>query len=104
MPTPFEVSVADADNIDRFDAYRLYISLCYFFKTDGMTPEQMSECAGQRIERYDRHISMECGTKTAAKLWKDRIGFHLEYFKRLKLQMENMQSFCNELTEEVYGY
>lgn len=97
MPTPFEMSIADADNIDRFDAYRLYLNLTYFYGADGMTAEQMMEGAGSRADRYERYLNMKCGTKTGASLWKDRIGFQLEYFKRLKDQMGNMKCFCDGL-------
>jgi putative nucleotidyltransferase with HDIG domain len=100
-PTPFEMSVADADNIDRFDAYRLYINLQYFYGTDEKTPWQLTEGAAQRVERYGRYIDMKCGTGTAARLWKDRIGFQLEYFRRLKTQMEDMKSFCDGIPLEI---
>lgn len=98
IPTPFELSVQDADNIDRFDAYRLYGNLRYAFHMDEMTPKQMLDCAASRIERYEKYVNSECGTKTATVLWQDRIGFHLEYFKRLREQMLNMQDFCTELS------
>lgn len=98
-PTPFELSVGDADNIDRFDAYRLYSNLRYYHRIDDMTPEQMVECSDRIINRYESYINYDCGTKTAAELWKDRINFYGEYFIRLKKQMNDMKDFCEDINE-----
>lgn len=99
IPTPFEISVGDADNIDRFDAYRLYANLRYYHRIDDMTPDQMVECAEKILSRYDNYLNFECGTKTAAGLWKDRIKFYGEYFVKLKKQMNDMQDFCKDFNE-----
>lgn len=85
-PTPFELSVQDADNIDRFDAYRLYLHLEYN-KIEGMSPTELSEFANKKIDAYTKYLSMNCGTKTASDLWRDVISYQMEYFKRLKKQM-----------------
>jgi len=94
-PTPFELSVQDSDNIDRFDAYRLYLNL-KSFKIEDLNPKELVECADLRIKRYSEYINMKCGTKTATDLWIDKISFQLEYFKRMKVQMQNMESFENQ--------
>jgi putative nucleotidyltransferase with HDIG domain len=94
-PTPFELSVQTADNIDRFDAYRLYLNLQYT-KVEGMTPKEIIECADIRIERYTKYLSMDCGTKTGSDLWKDVLNYQIEYFKRLKEQM-----VIGEMMEQV---
>jgi uncharacterized protein len=98
MPTPFEMSIADADDIDRFDAYRLYSSL-HSIKLEEMSPVQILECIEQNRERFERQAMRERGTKTATSLWRDRIGFQIDYYYRLKKQMEEMQTFYSEITE-----
>ncbi len=98
-PTPFEVSISDADDIDRFDAYRLYGNLQYAFHLDEMTPVQMLEFAKERAKRYEKYIINERGTNTATIIWKDIMGYYMEYFKRLKTQMEYMRDFCDALDE-----
>lgn len=98
-PTPFEMSVADADDIDRFGAYRLYANLRYFFDMDKKTPMEMIDLSEQRVNRYEKYINMERGTQTAARMWKDTLGFQIEYFKRLGTQMNDMKAFCAELDQ-----
>lgn len=95
-PTPFEVSIGDADDIDRFDAYRLYSYLHHSCKMHDMTAMQILETAEQRLVRCEEYMKRECGTKAATLLWRERIGFQLEYFKRLRTQMGNMKLFCEE--------
>jgi uncharacterized protein len=95
-PTVFEDSIADADNIDRFDAYRLYLALDYN-KLENMTPDQMIETSNQTIERYERYVKSEFATSTATAMWREIIGLQLDYYKRLKTQMEHMKSFCEAL-------
>ncbi len=85
-PTPFELSVQTADNIDRFDAYRLYLNLQYS-KLEGMSPKEIIECADSRIERYTNYLDMDCGTKTGSDLWRDVLNYQIGYFKRIKEQM-----------------
>lgn len=91
------MSINDADDIDRFDAYRLYAHLRYFFNMDEMTPMQMLDFSEERIGKYENYINWERGTGTATKIWRDILGFQMEYYKRLRTQMGNMKSFCGEL-------
>jgi len=95
-PTAFEDSIADADNIDRFDAYRLYLALDYN-KLENMTPDQMIETSNQTIERYERYVKSEFATGTATAMWREIISLQLGYYKRLKTQMEDMKSFCETI-------
>ncbi len=85
--TPAEASVADADNIDRFDALRMADNLTYF---DLMKkrPKEIMEICSKQIERYQNYLDIPFATRTATALWRDRLGFQLEYFRRLKTQME----------------
>lgn len=85
--TPMEATVADADNIDRFDALRMADTLTYF---DLMKkrPKEIAEICGRQIARYEKYLDIPFATHTATALWRDRLGFQLEYFRRLKTQME----------------
>ncbi|BCN30599.1 HD domain-containing protein [Anaeromicropila herbilytica] len=95
-PTIFELSVADADNIDRFDAYRLYINL-QSWVIEKMTRDALEECADIRLSRYTEYRDIECATKIATRMWRDKISFQIEYFNRLKEQMNKMKEFQKEL-------
>lgn len=96
-PTPFEMSISDADDIDRFDAYRLYSNLRYVNDIDHMSPSQMLEVSAQRIERYEKYINMERGTKAATTMWREVLELQIKYYKHLRKQMGTMESFCQEI-------
>lgn len=85
--TPFEESVGDADNIDRFDALRMADNLAYF---DLMKkrPVEILEICRRQIDRYESYKEMTLGTRTAEALWRDRLDYQLEFYRRLTRQME----------------
>lgn len=87
QPTALEQSVSDADNIDRFDAYRLYEGFSWE-KPETKAPAELLACAQKRIFRYTQYLEMPFGTKTATALWQDRLGFCIAFFQRLQAQME----------------
>ena len=64
--TPFCETVGDADNIDRFDAYRIYAST---------------------IEKLTRFKEMKLGTVTAKNLWLQRLDYHIGFYEKLKAQL-----------------
>ena len=86
--TPFCETVGDADNIDRFDAYRIY---------EGLQTKQFSEMPlAAKRERIDSVIGqlkkfreMKLGTQTAKKLWTERLDYYLSFYERLKDQVEH---------------
>ena len=86
-PTVFEKSIADADNIDRFDAFRLYEGL-RIQSIENMSSIEIIEFANARIERLTKLYSHKNGTMTATSMWQDKITYQIDYFKRLKSQME----------------
>lgn len=87
-PTPFEASVADADNIDRFDAFRLYEGLKYS-AIEEMTQNEIAEFAAKRIARLNELMDYPFGTKTGTEMWQDKLVFQIAYYKRLLEQMES---------------
>lgn len=86
-PTAFEKSIANADNIDRFDAFRLYEGL-RIQSIENMSSIEIIEFANARIERLTKNLSHKNGTMIATKMWQDKITYQIDYFKRLKSQME----------------
>lgn len=86
--TPFTETVGDADNIDRFDAYRIYEFVRY-----QMVPEEhdLSENLAwlhQRLARLKELSGADLATLTATKLWREKVAFQTQYFSRLLAQME----------------
>ena len=84
--TAFALSVGDADNIDRFDVYRIHEGLC----KDGFTKMSLEEkqaYAAKRLARLRELMEMPMGTKTAEELWKERLAFCAAFYEKLADQL-----------------
>ena len=86
--TPFCETVGDADNIDRFDAYRIYETLEYL-KFSEMGLEDKCEKVASTIDKLTRFKEMKLGTATAKKLWLLRLNYYIGFYEKLKAQLEN---------------
>ena len=84
--TPFALSVGDADNIDRFDVYRIYENLQYS-QFSNMKHEDQLVFVEQKCERLAKLMNMELGTQTAKELWCERVSYQIDFFNRLKDQL-----------------
>ena len=96
--TPFALSVGDADNIDRFDAYRIHEIL----KGDdflGMCFEEKQEYVEKRLARLRRLMEVPQGTKTAEALWKERLSFYISFFEKLEAQLKNSCRITDPIEE-----
>lgn len=83
--TPFTLTVQEADNIDRLDAYRLYETLesIHFSKRPLSIQIQYVD---EMIQTLNEYLAYDLSTVTAAVMWKSRIQFQLDYYNRLKNQ------------------
>ena len=84
--TPFALSVADADNLDRIDAYRIHETLAY----DGFLEKPFSEkltYAEKRLTRLRELKDFPMATGTAEKLWEQRISFYIAFYEKLVSQL-----------------
>ncbi|MBO7632588.1 MAG: HD domain-containing protein [Lachnospiraceae bacterium] len=91
--TPFALSVGDADNIDRFDVYRIHEVLT----RDGfleMEIDRKRDYVEKRLEKLREIIDMPTGTNTAEELWKSRLSIYIRFFERLGSQIENSKKIC----------
>lgn len=86
--SPFCETVGDADNIDRFDAYRIYETLEYL-KFSEMPLEQKRERVNATLERLKGYREMGLGTATARTLWLQRLDYYMGFYEKLKNQLEN---------------
>lgn len=85
--TPLALTIGDADNIDRFDAYRLYEGLQNVDYMNLPLPEQKAHVE-RALERLAKLREMPCGTLTATRLWQEKIDYQLEFYRRLGHQVE----------------
>lgn len=86
--TAFALSVGDADNIDRVDAYRIHETLCH----DGFLQlpfEDKLALAEGRAARLRELEDMEMGTRAAKEIWKERISFYLAFCEKLAAQLRS---------------
>ena len=89
--TPFCETVGDADNIDRFDAYRIYETLEYI-KFSEMSLDDKREKVASTIEKLTRFKEMKLGTATAKNLWIERLDYYIGFYEKLKAQMDSSSS------------
>ena len=92
--TPFALTVGDADNIDRFDVYRIHEALC----GDGFLEKSFDEkleYAEKRLERLNQLKSFPMGTETAGVLWQERLSFYISFYEKLADQLKHSR----EITE-----
>lgn len=85
--SPLAVSIGDCDNIDRFDVYRIHETLKNRDFTD-LSYEEQVEYVESTLDRLSKYRQMELATKTGTRLWVERISFQIEFFERLKKQLE----------------
>ncbi len=84
--TPFALSVGDADNLDRFDAYRIHETLCGDNFLALPFPEKEA-LVTRRLARLEELKAMPLATPTAQRLWSERLDFYLLFYRRLAHQL-----------------
>lgn len=97
--TPFALSVGDADNIDRFDAFRIHEALCKDGFLD-MGLEEQAAYVEKRLSRLQALMDMPLGTRTAEALWRGRLTFQLAFYDRLAHQLADSDSVLDRLIPE----
>ena len=86
--TPFCETVGDADNIDRFDAYRIYETLEYLGFSK-MNLADKREKVASMLDRLTKYKEMKLGTVSAKNLWIQRLDYYIGFYEKLKAQLDN---------------
>ena len=86
--TALAVTIGDADNIDRYDAFRIYDRLTWV-DYKNLSLEKQREHVDSVLRSLNKYLDYECATRTATFMWKEKISFQLEFYNRLKKQIEN---------------
>ena len=86
--TLFAETIGDSDNLDRFDVYRIYENL-QNSNFSGLTHVEQLDYVVEKIERIRALEKNKLGSVTATKMWLERLSYQLEFFSRLKNQIEN---------------
>ncbi len=85
--TPFTLSIGEADNIDRFDAYRLYEGL-HFADYMNLPLDEQRAFVEKRLAGLGRLLEEPFATNTSASMWKEKIHYQIAFYERLKNQIE----------------
>ena len=89
--TPFALSVGDADNIDRFDVYRIHEKLHY----DGFLGKSFAdktEYVEKRLEGLHKLAEIPMATATAEEMWRSRIAYYIGFYEKLSDQLKCSKS------------
>ena len=88
--TAFTLSIGDADNIDRFDAYRIFENLKWV-KYDEMDLSEKKEHTQKMLEKLEKFKSLDFATETSKKMWLEKLDFQIEFYGKLLKQAENSE-------------
>ena len=90
--TAFAQTVGDADNIDRFDVYRLYETLESMSFSKLSLGEKQAHVSST-LERLEKFWEMPLATSAATALWQERIGVYRDFYRRLAEQLSASAGF-----------
>ena len=86
--TAFSNLVGDADNIDRFDAYRIYETLEYR-NFSSLAFSEKQAMVNTSLERLEQLKGLPFGSPTATALWVQRLEYYISFYQRLQDQLRN---------------
>lgn len=82
----FTNCVSDCDNIDRFDAFRIYDTLHNEnFRDKGLSDQKQT--VQKRLNRLEELKDLKFATETGKKLWLDMLNFQILFYTRLNAQL-----------------
>ena len=79
-------TIGEADNIDRFDKYRLYEALADS-KLDEMSLEEQIEFATKKMNGTRNLKNYVFKSKTSNDLWNDKLDYQIKYYEELLAQL-----------------
>ncbi|MBR3935744.1 MAG: HD domain-containing protein [Oscillospiraceae bacterium] len=86
----FALSIGDADNIDRFDAYRIFENLKWV-RYDEMDLSEKKEHTQKMLEKLEKFKSIDFATETSKKMWLEKLDFQIEFYGKLLDQVDNSE-------------
>ena len=84
--TPFELSVRDADDLDRFDIMRV----CMIGRSDigEHSAGELIEVCEKRLQTLTDWQDRICGTDTAKAFWKEKLQMRRQFYEALQAEMQ----------------
>ena len=93
--TPFARTVLAADNIDRFDVYRIHETLSYEGFLNKSLQEQIA-MAEKRIADLKLWIRADLGTKSAQAMWTERLSWQIRFYEKLLGQLKSSSAVLDQ--------
>lgn len=91
--TPFALSISDADDADRFDAYRIYETMEYY-RFSVLDLEEKRKWLGERLDWIRRRLEVKAGTETGGRMIAERLLYQRAYYERVLGQLERSEGIA----------
>ncbi len=89
--TAFALSIGDADDVDRFDAYRIYDAMEYAdFRS--LKIEDKRRWLRKKLDWVSRTLEKRFGTETARQMIAERLLYQRQYYEKVLEQMERSET------------
>lgn len=89
--TPFALSIGDADDVDRFDAYRIYDTM-EWADFRNLKIEDKRKWLRERLDWISRRLGEKAGTETARQMIAERLLYQRQYYEKVLEQMEHSEA------------
>lgn len=88
--TPFACSIKDADDVDRFDAYRIYDAMEYVgFRN--LKIEDKRKWLYEKLDWIRWRLGEKSGTETARQMITERLLYQRQYYEKVLEQLEHSE-------------
>lgn len=88
--TAFALSIGDADDVDRFDAYRIYDAMEYAdFRN--LKIEDKCKWLRERLDWISWRLGEKSGTETARQMIEERLLYQRQYYEKVLEQMRHSE-------------
>ena len=89
--TPFALSIGEADDVDRFDAYRIYDAMEYAdFRN--LKIEDKRKWLREKLDWISWRLGEKSGTETARLMIAERLLYQRQYYEKVLEQMEHSEA------------
>ena len=89
--TAFALSIGDADDVDRFDAYRIYDAMEYAdFRNLKIADKR--KWLREKIDWVNWRLEQRSGTETARQMIAQRLLYQRQYYEKVLEQMEHSET------------
>jgi len=89
--TVFALSIGDADDVDRFDAYRIYDAMEYAdFRN--LKIEDKRQWLREKLDWISWRLGEKSGTETARRMIAERLLYQRQYYEKVLEQMARSET------------